>query len=151
VRVTVVTVGRPRHEALARAIADYEARAAHYWTFAVKEVREERGSERTVVRRREGERLAAALEGRSYVACAQAGRALDSEGFARWLGEARDSGRDVNLVIGGAFGLDEAVSAGAAGTLALAPWTLPHELARLVLVEQLYRAGTILRGEPYHK
>jgi 23S rRNA (pseudouridine1915-N3)-methyltransferase len=54
-------------------------------------------------------------------------------------------------VIGGAFGLGDAVRQRASTTLALAPWTLPHELARLVLVEQLYRAGTIVRGEPYHK
>ena len=54
-------------------------------------------------------------------------------------------------LIGGAFGLGDAVKVNASTSLALAPWTLPHELARLVLAEQLYRAGTIVRGEPYHK
>jgi len=54
-------------------------------------------------------------------------------------------------VIGGAVGLAGAVRARADRTIQLAPWTLPHELARLVLAEQLYRAGTIVRGEPYHK
>ena len=57
----------------------------------------------------------------------------------------------VAFAIGGAYGLDEAVRRAAARSLQLAPWTLPHELARLVLAEQLYRAGTIARGEPYHK
>jgi 23S rRNA (pseudouridine1915-N3)-methyltransferase len=57
----------------------------------------------------------------------------------------------VAFVVGGAYGLSEAVRQRAAVRLALAPWTLPHELARLVLAEQLYRAGTIVRGEPYHK
>ena len=59
--------------------------------------------------------------------------------------------RDIAFVIGGAFGLGPSVRARATRSLQLAPWTLPHEMARLVLAEQLYRAGTILRGEPYHK
>jgi 23S rRNA (pseudouridine1915-N3)-methyltransferase len=54
-------------------------------------------------------------------------------------------------MIGGAFGLDDSLRDAASVRLSLAPWTLPHELARLVLAEQLYRAGTIIRGEPYHK
>jgi 23S rRNA (pseudouridine1915-N3)-methyltransferase len=55
------------------------------------------------------------------------------------------------LIIGGAFGVADNVRKSADRLIALAPWTLPHELARLVLAEQLYRAGTILKGEPYHK
>ena len=54
-------------------------------------------------------------------------------------------------MIGGAFGLPDDVRARGTRTIQLAPFTLPHELARLVLAEQLYRAGTIVRGEPYHK
>jgi 23S rRNA (pseudouridine1915-N3)-methyltransferase len=57
----------------------------------------------------------------------------------------------VAFLIGGAFGLDESLRDTAQMRLSLAPWTLPHELARLVLAEQLYRAGTLVRGEPYHK
>jgi 23S rRNA (pseudouridine1915-N3)-methyltransferase len=63
----------------------------------------------------------------------------------------REAAQDVAFVIGGAFGLDDALMARAHERLALAPWTLPHEVARLVLAEQLYRAGTIVRREPYHK
>jgi 23S rRNA (pseudouridine1915-N3)-methyltransferase len=76
---------------------------------------------------------------------------MDSEAFAAWLQARRESGRDVAFVIGGAFGLAPSLVARAALRLELAPWTLPHELARLVLAEQLYRAGTIVRREPYHK
>jgi 23S rRNA (pseudouridine1915-N3)-methyltransferase len=68
------------------------------------------------------------------------------------LGEERERAtRDVAFLIGGAYGLSEEVFARSEMRMALTRWTLPHELARLVLVEQVYRAGTILRGEPYHK
>jgi 23S rRNA (pseudouridine1915-N3)-methyltransferase len=76
---------------------------------------------------------------------------MSSTAFAKWMQSARESGRDVAFAIGGAFGLGDNVVAAASMKLALAPWTLPHELARVVLAEQLYRAGTIVRGEPYHK
>ena len=68
-----------------------------------------------------------------------------------WLQREREDGRDVSFVIGGAHGLSAAVRAASRTRISLAPWTLSHELARLVLAEQLYRAGTIIRGEPYHK
>ena len=151
VRVTVVVVGRARHEGIAAALRDYETRAARYWTLEVREIREERGSDAVVVRRREGERLAEAVGAQPYVACDERGRSLTSREFADWMRDSRDASRDLTFVLGGAFGLDPAVSEGATMRLSLAPWTLPHELARLVLAEQLYRAGTIVRGEPYHK
>jgi 23S rRNA (pseudouridine1915-N3)-methyltransferase len=147
----LVTVGRVRDAALAAAIAEYEKRAARYWKLEVREIREERGSDAVVVRRREGERLLEQLGSAPYVACHEQGRTFSSPEFAAWLGESRDSARATVFVIGGAYGLDDEVRRRAAFNLALAPWTLPHELARLILVEQLYRAGTILRGEPYHK
>ena len=79
------------------------------------------------------------------------GKSFTSEAFAGWLEERRQAGRDVAFVIGGAFGIGESLRSRASSSLSLAPWTLPHELARLVLAEQLYRAGTIVRREPYHK
>jgi 23S rRNA (pseudouridine1915-N3)-methyltransferase len=74
-----------------------------------------------------------------------------SEAFADRLATWKTDGRDVALVVGGAFGLDDGLREEAEATLGLSPMTLPHELARAVLLEQLYRADTILRGEPYHK
>ena len=154
-RVHILAVGRPRDAALAAAIREYETRAGRYWPLEVREVREEpgRGRDPAVVREREGERLlAAAPRGALLVACDAAGTLMTSEEFAEWLhGERERAARDVAFLIGGAFGLSDAVRAQARRRLAFARWTLPHELARLVLAEQLYRAGSILRGEPYHK
>jgi 23S rRNA (pseudouridine1915-N3)-methyltransferase len=150
----VAVVGKTRDANLAGAIADYEARAARYWPLRVHEVREEpgRAGSPAVVRQREGSRLRELLPtGAQVVACDVNGRAMTSEQFARWLQDLRERAVDVAFLIGGAYGLDEALKASANASIALAPWTLPHELARLVLAEQLYRAGTINRREPYHK
>src|SRR6185503_19953250 len=153
-RVVVAAVGRPRDAALAAAIREYEGRATRYWPLEVHEVREEpaRHSTPDIVRQREAERLTAKLPaGAQLVVCDLGGSTMTSEEFAQWLQRRREQATNVAFAIGGAFGLGEEVRARAAMRLALAPWTLPHELARLVLAEQLYRAGTILRGEPYHK
>lgn len=155
-KLIVAAVGRPRNAALAAAIAHYEARAARYWPLEIREVREEpaRGgtaSQSSLVRDKEAERLRARVEGATLVACDENGRRMTSAAFASYVQDARERARDVAFVIGGAFGLAESLLASAQVRLALAPWTLPHELARLVLAEQLYRAGTIVRGEPYHK
>jgi 23S rRNA (pseudouridine1915-N3)-methyltransferase len=152
VRFLLVAVGRPRNGALAQAIDDYERRAAHYWPLEVAEVREEPGREGPeVVRRREGERLLDRAGRSLVVAVEERGACMDSREFAAWLQELRERAGDVAFAIGGAHGLDERLFRDADRRLSLAPWTLPHELARLVLAEQLYRAGTIVRREPYHK
>jgi 23S rRNA (pseudouridine1915-N3)-methyltransferase len=154
VNFVVAVVGKPRDANLAGAIREYEMRAARYWPLQIHEVREEpaRSGSADLVREREGERLLAALPaGGQIVACDVNGKTLSSEQFAAWLQQLRERARDVGIVIGGAYGLGDVVRQRATASLALAPWTLPHELARLVLAEQLYRAGTIGRGEPYHK
>ena len=152
-KLIVAAVGKPRNAELAAAIEQYEARAARYWPLEVREVREEpaRGASVDVVREREAERLAARVEGATVVACDERGTAMTSSRFAAFVQESRERARDLAFVIGGAHGLAESLTTRAQTRLALAPWTLPHELARLVLAEQLYRAGTIVRGEPYHK
>jgi 23S rRNA (pseudouridine1915-N3)-methyltransferase len=153
-RVVIAVVGKPRHAGLAGAIEDYERRAARYWPLEVREVREEpaRSVSADLVREREAERLVAAIPASAHVvACELNGRGMTSTDFAFWLQTERERARDVAFLIGGAHGLGEPARARASTRLSLAPWTLPHELARLVLAEQLYRAGTIIRGEPYHK
>jgi 23S rRNA (pseudouridine1915-N3)-methyltransferase len=154
VKVYLLAVGKPRNAALAAAIAEYEERAGRYWPLERIEVREEpaKSASADLVRDREGERLAAKIPaGAVIVCCDPGGRRMDSAAFSSWLQGQREGGRDVAFTIGGAFGLSPALLARAAVRLELAPWTLPHELARLVLAEQLYRAGTIVRREPYHK
>lgn len=151
-KVVIAAVGRPRNAVLAAAIGRYEERAARYWPLDIREVKEgSSGSAASLIKKHEAERLQARIGGATVVACDEGGRRMTSSDFAAFLQSARERARDVAFVIGGAYGLAESLKAAAQTTLALAPWTLPHELARLVLAEQLYRAGTIVRGEPYHK
>ena len=153
-RLVVAVVGKARNPALGEAIRDYEKRAARYWPLDVVEVREAsgRGVSAEQAKEKEGERLLERVpDGATVIACDELGDRLTSAEFSTMIGTARDRARDIAFVIGGAFGLSPAVRAKASRSIQLAPWTLPHEMARLVLAEQLYRAGSIVRGEPYHK
>ena len=100
----------------------------------------------------EGKRLLAALTSREVAICLDpGGKTHSSESFAAFLGSLlEDANRTPCFVIGGAFGLAPEVLAQSGHRLALGPMTFPHDLARVVLLEQLYRAMTILKGFPYH-
>ncbi len=151
-RFRLCVVGRPRDAALAAAIADYETRATRYWPLDIREVKAAPGGrDAAAARTLEAERLMQAVGDAARVVCDERGTALTSRAFAEWLQSLREQARDVAFVVGGAYGVAESVRRDAHRLLALAHWTLPHEVARLVLAEQLYRAGTILKGEPYHK
>jgi 23S rRNA (pseudouridine1915-N3)-methyltransferase len=151
--IRIVAVGRPRGP-LADAAHDYEARLGRALKLEVVEVRDEplqRGTPEEV-RDREGRRLLPHLDGCHTVLLDRTGRAYASEELAVLLQtlEERPPQRTA-FVIGGACGVSPAVLAAAGTRLSLGPLTLPHQLARVVLGEQLYRATTILRGEPYHR
>lgn len=118
----------------------------------VREVKEVplRGRAPSEVLRDEGRRLLAVWPSAPVVAAlAVDGRTLGSEEFAAWLRDGLERG-GVALVLGGSLGLAAEVQAKASVRLSLSSLTLPHQLARVVLLEQLFRAAKILRGEPYH-
>ncbi|MEO5589722.1 MAG: 23S rRNA (pseudouridine(1915)-N(3))-methyltransferase RlmH [Gemmatimonadaceae bacterium] len=152
-RMVVAVVGKPRSAAMASIIHDYEKRAARYWPLDVQEVREERAASLGVpaITSRESQRLEEKAGSCSMVACNPGGRSFTSLEFSAWLQSEREREHDIAFLIGGAHGLSDGILERSTMRLSLAPWTLPHELARLVLAEQLYRAGSINRGEPYHK
>jgi 23S rRNA (pseudouridine1915-N3)-methyltransferase len=140
VRLLVISIGRLR--------APYVDDVAHYAKLLSRHARLEQ------IELRDGERVAARLGERDYVSLLSSdGDAYTSEAFARFLEERRMSGRDLSFVIGGAHGLPDA-GAGelerADHRLSLGPMTLPHQLVRVVLLEQLFRAHKIIAGEPYH-
>jgi 23S rRNA (pseudouridine1915-N3)-methyltransferase len=154
-RIAVVVVGKVRGD-LAPAIEEYEQRAGRYWKLDVVEVTAGAGSGKAPaarVQEAEAERILARIPGElEVVALTRAGDTMGSRELAGYLEKhAVRSSAGVAFVIGGAYGLGAAVVRKARKKLSLSTFTLPHEMARLVLAEQLYRAGTLVRGEPYHK
>ena len=154
-RLRVLAVGKPKEKYSRDAAADYLARVNRYLPCEIVEVKEgsSEGDEARIValeaRRlretdpRENEfRMALDLRGKSY----------SSAEFARFLGDHMNyGGRDLAFLIGGAYGLEPGLRRESDLQLSLSSLTIPHDLVRVLLLEQLYRALTILRGEPYHK
>jgi 23S rRNA (pseudouridine1915-N3)-methyltransferase len=155
-RIAVIAVGRCRNAAFRTGIRDYAGRIGHYASLDQVEVPEERAGKGVApgeVARREGERILRASPKDAFaVALDVNGDPAGSESLARRLSELGLSGRSrVAFWIGGAFGLAPEVLQAADWRLSLSALTFPHELARLILLEQIYRAFTIIRGESYHK
>jgi 23S rRNA (pseudouridine1915-N3)-methyltransferase len=152
-RLRIVAVGKDRSGLYAPAVEEYARRLSRHARFELVEVPEARKHAGTArARDEEGEALLAKLDLRERVVLLdERGQEPTSEELARRLERWLAGGKDVAFVIGGSDGHGEAIRARADETLALSRMTLAHRLARLVLAEQLYRAFTIVRGEPYHK
>jgi 23S rRNA (pseudouridine1915-N3)-methyltransferase len=152
--VTILMVGKTRESFIQEGLAFYEKRLQPFLHLTLKSVREEKeaaGLTAAAVKLREGERLRAKIPPRAYViALTPQGREFTSEKFAAWLTRRELESRPLTFLIGGHQGLDPGTLAAAAERLALSRLTLTHELSRLVLLEQLYRAMTIKTGHPYH-
>ncbi|ABC80010.1 23S rRNA (pseudouridine(1915)-N(3))-methyltransferase RlmH [Anaeromyxobacter dehalogenans] len=152
-KIRVVAVGRDRSGLYAPAVDEYAKRLGRYLRFELVEVPEARKLAGTPgAKGEEGAALLAKLGPRERVVVLdERGDELTSVAFAERVRRWMERGQDVALLIGGSDGLAPEVLARAEERLAVSRFTLAHRLARLVLVEQLYRAMTILRGEPYHK
>lgn len=155
-RITVVAVGKLKERFWADACAEYLKRLKAYARVTVTEVADVdpgRAGGMAAARAKEGEAILAALPETAHVVLmAIEGKQRSSEGLSRRLDELALSGRsDIAFVIGGSDGVSRAVYDRADETLSFGLVTLPHNLARVVLLEQVYRAFKISRGEPYHK
>lgn len=154
VRVEIIAVDKIRAPWANDAMQEYLGRIGHYCEITRSEVRPARGDDARAVDEEGGRLLAATGDkpGTRVVALTPRGEGLSSEAWAGMISEwQRDGvGRGVFLV-GGAGGLSRAALEKADRRLSLGPQTLSHEVAQVVLAEQIYRAFTILRGEPYHK
>ena len=155
-KVTVVAVGKLKEKFWAAACAEYLKRLSGYAKVTVKEIADvdpARAGGIEAARAKEGAAILAAIPASSHVILmAIEGKQRSSVDFSQRLDQLCLTGSsDIAFVIGGSDGVDEAVYARANETLSFGPITLPHNLARVVLLEQLYRALKISRNEPYHK
>ena len=157
-RITIAAVGRmkqgPERELVARYLdrAVLSGKPLGLTGFEVSELAESRASSSPARKADEAKALRAALPEGIVVALDERGRTQGSEAFASQIARWRDDGRPaVSFVIGGADGLDPDFVKAADLTLSFSPLTWPHQLVRIMLAEQLYRATTILSGHPYHR
>jgi 23S rRNA (pseudouridine1915-N3)-methyltransferase len=154
-KVALIAIGKVR-ALFADPIAEYEKRLRRYHSFEAIEVREQPSHQTSgpeQVKEEEGKRILARVPaGFDLVALHREGESWGSVRLSHYLSDLALQARPgLAIVIGGAFGLSDEVLRRSDRRLSLSAFTLPHEMARLVLTEQLYRAGTIARGEPYHK
>jgi 23S rRNA (pseudouridine1915-N3)-methyltransferase len=154
-KISLITVGKTDIPWVRDGLEMYVSRLGHYVPFSLKEIPELKGVSalsREQIKQREGELILRQLTpSDEAVLLDEHGREYRSLEFADWLGgRLTRSGRDLVFVIGGAYGFSDAVYARADGKLSLSKMTFSHQLVRTVFAEQLYRAFSILRGEPYH-
>ena len=155
-KFTIVAVGKLKERFWTDACAEYLKRLQPYGKTEVREIADidpARAGGVDAAREREGAAILAAVPATSHlVLLAIEGKQRSSESFSKRIDALKLNGSsDIAFVIGGSDGVSDAVRARADETLSFGPITLPHNLARVVLLEQLYRAQKISRGEPYHK
>ena len=149
-KLNVISVGKERGGLFGAAVEEYAARLGRFAELKLTELRAETGPQ-AVEREADGILAAQAKSKSELWAMDLRGVQLTSEELAARVGKLRDSARDLSLCIGGDEGLSPRVLAASSFRLSLGKLTLPHRLARVIVLEQLYRAFEILRGGPYHK
>ena len=153
-RITLLVVGKTADAHIQALIDEYQQRLKHYVPFdfiVVPDVKNAKSLSEEQLKTAEGEailvRLTPAMD---VVLLDEHGREFRSIEYAEWLQKKMGSGKDLTLIIGGAYGFSKAVYERANGKLSMSQMTFSHQMIRIMAIEQLYRAMTILRGEPYH-
>lgn len=158
-KITIVCVGKVKEKYLRDAIAEYEKRLSRYCKLQVIEVADEKtpdGASAVVedqIREKEAERILKNLRSEDPVVTLEIeGKQVDSVSFAQKMEQMGVEGvSHIQFVIGGSLGLHEKVSKVSAWKLSFSRMTFPHQLMRVILLEQIYRGYRIINGEPYHK
>ena len=150
-KLKIIWVGKSRDPWVKDAIDEYASRIRRYMPLELIDIRDEKGAEAEEMRRRECERLEKHIPpGATLILLDERGEQLDSPGLAAFVGKQRDSGTgELIFAIGGAYGFSEEFRR-RGKLLALSKMTFTHQMVRAFLLEQIYRAFTILNKEPYH-
>ena len=149
--ITILAVGKIKESFYREALAEYQKRLSRYCRLEIVEVADEPAED--AIREKEAQRILKRLRDNSFVITLEiAGKKYDSEKFAKKLENLALSGKSqLVFIIGGSLGLHSSVSARADLSLSFSDMTFPHQLMRVILTEQIYRAFRIISGEPYHK
>lgn len=153
-KATLILVGRTNNELFAHAIADYVERIEHYIPFKIVTIPELKNTKKLSEAQqkiREGETILREIQtADTVVLLDEHGKEFRSVDYAAWLQKKQNTAKHLVFVIGGAYGFSEAVYSRANEKISLSKMTFSHQMVRLIFVEQLYRACSIIRGEPYH-
>lgn len=154
-KLTIFCMGKTRERFIQEGIGKYTRYLKPYTDIEIKELKEEKIhdlKDAPSIRKKEAERILKAIPKNVFFAALdERGQEFTSHEFAAFINGMLESGvREIAFVIGGAMGLDESILQQANKSIALSRWTVTHEMARLVLIEQLYRAFTIIKGKTYH-
>lgn len=154
-KISLITVGKTDVKWVREGLELYVSRLSHYVPFTLEEIPELKNVSaltRDQIKEKEGEGILKRIKaGDEVVLLDERGRELRSVELAAWLREKLSrSGRDLVFVIGGAYGFSQAVYDRSDGSLSLSRMTFSHQMVRTIFAEQLYRAFTIIKGEPYH-
>ena len=153
-QITLIQTGKTRFSYLQEGISDYQNRLKHYINFeeiTLPDIKNAKSLSFAEIKRKEGEQLLKLIDKSAFlILLDEKGKQSGSEEFAEFIRKSMNSGRDIVLVIGGAFGFSEDVYNRANDKISLSKMTFSHQLVRLIFAEQLYRAMTIIKGEPYH-
>ncbi|MDH8678168.1 23S rRNA (pseudouridine(1915)-N(3))-methyltransferase RlmH [Fusibacter bizertensis] len=158
-RITVITVGKIKEKFFTDAIGEYTKRLSKYCTLNQIEVPDEKApetlsdKEMVQIKDKEGERILAKIKDSQYVITLEIkGKQLTSEGLSEKLADLGLEGNsDVVFIIGGSLGLSDLVLERSNFALSFSKMTFPHQMMKVVLLEQIYRGFRIMKGEPYHK
>ena len=153
-KTELILVGRTVNKHFVAGIEDYAERIGHYMPFnmtTIPELKNTKNLSEEQQKLAEGELILKQIQPQDTVVLLdEHGRELRSVEFARWLEQKRNTARRLVFVIGGPYGFSQAVYARANEQLSLSRMTFSHQMVRLVFTEQIYRACTIIKGEPYH-
>ena len=153
-KISLLTVGKTDVPWVRAGLETYASRLQHYTRFAIVEIPELKNAGalgREQIKEKEGALILKAAGDSEMVLLDERGREFRSLEFAENLRERLNrGGKDLVFVVGGAYGFSPAVYAAAAGKISLSKMTFPHQMVRTIFAEQLYRAFTIINGEPYH-
>lgn len=153
-KISLLVVGKTTDDRLSSLIGDYQQRLKHYIPFefiVLPDLKNAKAMSEEQIKAAEGNAILQALTpAMDVILLDEHGKEYRSIEYADWLQKKMTSGKDLTLVIGGPYGFSKAVYARANGKLSLSQMTFSHQMIRLMAIEQLYRAMTILRNEPYH-
>ena len=150
--IKIICVGKIKEQYFTDAIKEYQKRLGKYTSIEIDEVADEGSNDIKVILKKEKERILQHLDKKAYIILLDlAGKQMTSEEFSKTINDTLIYNSNIVFIIGGSYGIDEEIKKTANLTISFSKMTFPHQLFRVILLEQIYRAYKIMNNESYHK